>query len=71
LLHRLWQEDTMAERNDSKGKDRYAAPAPKTEDQLSPGKVVRDLQRSSRSERLGDSTPTGPATSSPVDPDAV
>lgn len=62
----------MAERNDSKRKDRDdPAPAPDAEDQLSPGKVVRDLQRSSRSERLGDSTPTGPATSSPVDPDAV
>jgi hypothetical protein len=60
----------MAERNDSKRKD-HDEPAPQTEDQLSPGKLVRDLQRSSRSERLGDSTPTGPATSSPVDPDAV
>jgi hypothetical protein len=62
----------MAERNDSERKDRDdKAPAPETEDQLSPGKVVRDLQRSSRSERLGDNTPTGPATSPPVDPDAV
>jgi hypothetical protein len=47
------------------------APAPDAEDQLSPGKIVRDRERSSRTERIGDSTPTGPATSPPVDPEAV
>jgi len=41
------------------------------EDQLSPGKLLSDLARSSRSERIGDNTPTGPASSPPVDPDAV
>lgn len=46
-------------------------PAPDAEDQLSPAKVLRDNALTSRSERPGDNTPTGPATSPPVDPDAV
>lgn len=41
------------------------------EDQLSPGKLLSDLAKCSRSERIGDNTPTGPASSPPVDPDAV
>ncbi len=46
-------------------------PAPDAEDRLSPAKVLRDNALTSRSERQGDSTPTGPATSPPVDPDTV
>jgi hypothetical protein len=41
------------------------------EDQLSPGKLLGDHARMSRSERIGDNTPTGPASSPPVDPDTV
>jgi len=45
------------------------APAPGSDDALSPGNVVRDRARESRTERAGDGTPTGPVTSPPVDPE--
>ncbi len=45
------------------------APAPASDDALTPGRVIRDNARKSRTERLGDGTPTGPVTSPPVDPE--
>jgi hypothetical protein len=45
------------------------APAPQSDDTLSPGNVARDREETSRSERAGDGTPTGPVTSPPVDPE--
>lgn len=45
------------------------APAPASDDALTPGNVIRERARESRTERLGDGTPTGPFTSPPVDPE--
>jgi len=44
------------------------APAPASDDALSPGNVIRENAENSRTERLGDGTPTGPIASPPVDP---
>ncbi|MGH7390667.1 MAG: hypothetical protein ACREM3_14595 [Candidatus Rokuibacteriota bacterium] len=62
----VWDEEPRAHR---RGLASEGAPAPGSDDTLSPGNIVRQRAEESRTERLGDGTPTGPVTSPPVDPE--
>jgi hypothetical protein len=42
------------------------SPEARHEDALSPARVLRDRASESRSDRIGNNTPTGPATSPPA-----
>jgi hypothetical protein len=44
-------------------------PQAQAEDLLNPGRIARDRVAESRTERLGNTTPVGPASSPPADPD--
>jgi len=47
------------------------ATAPGSDDALSPGNVIRRRAAESRTERIGDGTPTGPFTSPPVEREKI
>jgi hypothetical protein len=61
----------MTDRDERTLRHKAAHPQAATEDALSPAKVVRDREEERYTERLGNTTPVGPPTSPPVDPDAV
>ncbi len=62
----MTHDDDKQRRLEAEGSQAARTPVARHEDDLSPAKEARKRQEQSRSQRIGDTTPTGPAISPPV-----